>query len=164
MKKSTNNVPGVYEIVSLVTGYRYIGSTVNVRKRWAIHKCYLKQGTHHSKGLQAAFNNFEEIEFRVLMACEEFEMLRYEQWFLDHFQPEYNFCKVAGLSGWKGSKHTEEDLIKMCAVQQARSTEISQQMMGNTYALNKPHIVSDITRQRLSDALKAYHKRINRGG
>jgi group I intron endonuclease len=131
-----NNFAGVYEIVSTTTGHRYVGSAVNIRKRWAIHRCLLKYGKH-SKRLQAAFNNHEVFEFHILVACESFEILRYEQWFLDHFQPEYNFCKVAGLAGWKGSKHTEEELVKMRAVQQARSAEISRLMMGKKNSLGK---------------------------
>lgn len=150
-----NNFAGVYEIISTVTGHRYVGSTVNIRKRWIIHRCLLKHG-NHSRKLQAVFDNHEKLEFHVLMACEEFEIVRYEQWFLDHFQPELNFCKVAGLAGWKGSKHTEEDLVKMCKAQQAISEEKSKTMMGKKNALGTHHVVTDTHRQHLSAAMKGH--------
>lgn len=49
--------PGVYLIVDANTGRFYIGSSVNVKKRWLHHTYRLKAGTHANPILQAIWNS-----------------------------------------------------------------------------------------------------------
>lgn len=42
---------GVYAITNTATGKRYIGSAVNIKKRWREHLHNLRKNKHHSKKL-----------------------------------------------------------------------------------------------------------------
>jgi len=47
---------GIYRIVNIVTGKVYVGSAININKRWSIHKLRLKENKHHSIKLQNSVN------------------------------------------------------------------------------------------------------------
>jgi len=61
---------GVYLIRCRPTGKIYVGSAVDLRRRWGIHQRTLRKRAHHNDPLQAAWNLFGEAEF-------EFEILEY---------------------------------------------------------------------------------------
>lgn len=52
--------PGIYYITNLLTGRRYVGSSINVEKRLACHARKLKDNKHQNKELQADFNKLGE--------------------------------------------------------------------------------------------------------
>jgi len=77
---------GVYAIIHRSKGKRYVGSAqFAFQRRWTEHRRSLQRGSHSSPALQADYANDgpEAFEFRVLISCEPFECIRYEQFFLD---------------------------------------------------------------------------------
>lgn len=104
---------GIYEIRNVKNGRRYIGSAVNVSKRWREHLRQLEDGNHHSQFMQRCWNkNGEEsFIFRVILACDKENLIMYEQAFLDFHQPEYNSAKLAGSQ--LGYRHSDESRKKM---------------------------------------------------
>ena len=61
---------GVYVIRCVPSGEVYIGSSMDVQKRFAGHRSALGRGTHHNRRLQAAWDHYGEdsFEFEVLEA------------------------------------------------------------------------------------------------
>jgi group I intron endonuclease len=130
---------GIYEILNIKNGHRYIGSAVNVSKRWRDHLRELERGIHHSKYLQRSFAKHGEqsFVFKVLLACSKENLLHYEQSLIDFYKPEFNSRPTAGsqfgfrhsaasrkrmsesrpkdFSPMKGRKHTEEAKAKVSA-------------------------------------------------
>jgi len=106
---------GIYEILNVKNGRRYIGSAVNVSKRWREHLRQLEDGKHHSRFMQRCWNKngSDCFVFRVVLSCEKENLLMYEQAFLDFHEPEYNSAKVAGSQ--LGFRHSEESRAKMSA-------------------------------------------------
>lgn len=106
---------GIYEIVNLVNGKRYVGSAVDLYQRWREHRWGLAGGRHHSRHLQAAWRKYgaDAFEFRVLMECPPVGLLREEQAEFDRRAPEYNVCPTAGSS--LGRQHSEETRLKIGA-------------------------------------------------
>ena len=91
---------GIYEIRNLLNNHRYIGSSININKRWAEHINDLKADRHANRYLQNAWNKYgqEYFEFNLLEECESNkDLLIIEQRYLDS-NPEYNICKIAGNS------------------------------------------------------------------
>lgn len=88
---------GVYKIENIHTGKMYVGSSVNIEKRWKEHMRMLESGTHHSTKLQRAWNKandksifqFTTIE-EVVNECDLF--LREQYWidYYDAYQNGYN--------------------------------------------------------------------------
>ena len=65
---------GIYTITNIANGHRYVGSAVDMGRRWSQHKGSLLSNRHHSIYLQRAWNKHGENTF-------EFEVL--EQWGLE---------------------------------------------------------------------------------
>lgn len=62
--KKDDKKQGVYAIRNKVNNKVYIGSTItSFCKRWKCHKRRLRNDTHHSKHLQAAWNKYGESNF-----------------------------------------------------------------------------------------------------
>jgi len=90
---------GVYEIVNLVNGKRYIGSAFSFSKRWSKHRLDLSRQEHHSPHLQRSWNKYgaTEFSFRVLEVVEDRStLLQREQFYLNTMAREYNCSGTAG--------------------------------------------------------------------
>lgn len=88
---------GIYEIAHIASGRRYIGSSKDIRQRFAAHRVGLRKGKHHSRHLQAAWNKYGEaaFAFRVLLVCPAELRIDYEQRLLDGLAPVFNAAKNA---------------------------------------------------------------------
>lgn len=89
---------GIYQIRNTTNGKTYVGSTVSFEKRWALHTRQLSRGTHHTQGLQRAWNKYgaEAFVFEPLLVCSRDMLLFYEQRAIDQLRPRYNSARVAG--------------------------------------------------------------------
>lgn len=98
---------GVYQIKNMITGQRYIGSSINIPRRWREHRLGLRKNSHPNTYLQRAWNKYgaKNFEFRVLVYSEPFENLRMEN-FLIPFG-DYNLSMDA-YAPMRGRTHTEE--------------------------------------------------------
>ena len=85
-----NKISGVYKITNKITGESYIGSSENIKYRWATHKClsiwkrYPKSRLYKDM-VQYGLNNFI---FEVLE--ETTDLHNREQYWIEHFKPAYN--------------------------------------------------------------------------
>lgn len=106
---------GIYEILCMANGRRYVGSAVDIQKRWRQHYTGLTSGSHHSIHLQRAWNKHGEsvFVFRVIERCCSDELIRREQHYIDNMSPEFNSNQVAG--SMLGFRHSEESRKKMAA-------------------------------------------------
>ena len=92
-------VTGVYRIVNKLNNKMYIGSSRNIGSRWYSHINMLNGNKHHSKGLQNDWNeinNCDMFEFKIVQECEEKDLLKIEQHYIDEydsFNNGYNSTK-----------------------------------------------------------------------
>jgi group I intron endonuclease len=103
---------GVYRIVNIATGDCYIGQSRDLRVRRNHHFSNLKLGRHW-KVIQADFDKHgkENFKFEILVYCEPDELTRYEQAFVDMFNPIYN--TNANCHPHKGAPQSEETRRKI---------------------------------------------------
>ena len=106
---------GIYAIECKANGRRYIGSAVNIAKRWKEHRRGLDNGAHHSRFLMREWNKrgSDAFIFSVLLYCSKENLLMYEQALLDAFKPAYNTNPTAG--SMQGFRHREESRQRMSA-------------------------------------------------
>ena len=93
---------GIYAIRNKDNDSLYIGSSVNVRKRWAAHRRQLAKGVHHAQPLQRAFAKYgaDSFSFEIIeFVDDESVLIEREQLWMDFFKPKYNVCKIAGTPG-----------------------------------------------------------------
>ena len=120
--------PGLYEIINIVNGKKYIGSSVDINRRWIEHRTKLKCNRHRNKHLQNSYkkHGVNSFVFRVLALVEPEEAIRLENVLLASGKYEYNIAesaiapnlgKTGKLCPSYGRKHTEEELVKMSEAQ-----------------------------------------------
>ena len=131
---------GIYQIRNTVNNKIYIGSAVNLKKRFNTHLNKLKTNIHENSKLQRAFDKYGEQNFifEIIEFVEDKnKLLEHEQYWIDRFnivKEGYNICPTAGNSlgrvvkqetrdkmsknnarYWKGKKvpeHVRQNLIK----------------------------------------------------
>lgn len=136
------NVCGIYKIANTVTGDFYIGSAINLYRRFAEHRCHLLGNSHVNAHLQNSWNKHGEnnFEFSILEYCDLAGLIEREQSYIDNEKPEYNICKIAGSClGVKRSDETKQ-----------RISEANKGKQGHW--LGKHH--SEETKRRMSEAGK----------
>ena len=147
---------GIYQITNRTNGKRYIGSAVNIRKRWQEHLSTLRRGRHYNRHLQRAFTRYGETAFLfdVLESAEPEVLIVREQHYLDTLKPEYNIAFTADSQ--LGYQRSLEARKKMSEKKRARRLsekhrrKISEALIGRQ--------VSDETRRKLSEASSGWHQ------
>lgn len=139
------NISGVYKIQSVIKSeYCYIGSAVNISKRWNVHLRSLYSNKHENKKLQNHYNKYgkSDLQFSILLGCPKEDLIKIEQYFLDSYNPYFNICKNAG--NCLGRRFSDESKKK-----------IGESNKGNQKRLGA--ILSEKTRQKISNSLKGKH-------
>jgi len=103
---------GVYMFFNLINGNYYIGSSINLARRFRVH---LNSVGSVKLPLPLAINKYgpNNFVFLILQYCERIEdiCLGLEQHYLDLYKPIYNILKIAGSS--QGFKHSPDTLAKL---------------------------------------------------
>ena len=131
---------GIYYILNTVTGCRYVGSAINVQRRFTTHRKQLTLRKHHSAKLQNAWNKYGSDAFEFVMiesVSDKANLICREQHWIDAHSAAsrtgYNISPRAGST--LGTKRTAEAKAKMSKAWEGR-------------------IVSEETKQKLSLASK----------
>lgn len=114
---SAPTTSGIYKISNLVTGKCYIGSSVNLQRRWQEHYYDLCKNQHYNAKLQRTWNKHTESAFRfeiIELVLSAF-LLEREQYWLDRIKPYernkgYNLNKYA--NSCLGTKRSPETIEK----------------------------------------------------
>jgi len=113
---------GIYAITHRESGRAYIGSAVNLNRRWAVHRCRLNKGSHHCPPLQAAWSKYGEaaFDFAVLQHCDHSELLNAEQALIDKLAPYFNVMRIVSIPPMFGRNHSVRAIAKMSASAKSR--------------------------------------------
>jgi group I intron endonuclease len=142
-------IAGIYQIRSKINSGRiYIGSAINIHRRWLRHLIDLKHNQHHSIKFQRHFNKYGEadLQFSILLGCNKEDLLKVEQYFLDSYKPYFNNCLIAG--NCLGVKQSSETCKKKSEAHKgkARSEDVKRKISET----KKGHKVSEKTRREIS--------------
>src|SRR5438034_64741 len=109
--------PGIYKIFFISPDKLYIGSAINLRKRYREHMSNLRTGIHKNAHLQRACAKYglDTLHFEVVEYIErEEDLLEREQHYLDTLKPHYNINPSAQNSSL-GVKRSLETRAKLSA-------------------------------------------------
>jgi len=146
-------ISGIYRVLNKINGKMYIGSAVNIKKRWAQHRRDLRGNKHHSQYLQNSWAKYgeENFVFEVILDVEDKNnLIKWEQVWMDALKPEYNMCKVAGSC--LGIKASDETRAKLSAVHKGRV--LSDEHKAKMSAAQKGKVISEEHKAKLSAAAK----------
>lgn len=115
---------GVYKILNKVNGKFYIGSSIDIEKRFKSHRTQLNRGIHNNTYLQNAWDKYGEnnFDFLILEIVDDIDILRdRETHYLqttkctDH-NVGYNLLNNANVGlGVSASKEVREKISKACS-------------------------------------------------
>ena len=90
--KSEFKKSGVYCIINVKNGHKYIGSSTNIWQRLSCHRSQLKRGNHHSIYLQRAWNKYGEQMFECyVVEFVDIDLLQEkEKFYINTINPIYN--------------------------------------------------------------------------
>ena len=95
-----NKICGIYKITNTVTGDCYIGSSKDVKCRWASHKWPSTWKKYPNKQLYKDMKEYslENFVFEILEEVEPAKLKEKEQQFIQTLKPTYNSCNAKGLN------------------------------------------------------------------
>lgn len=129
---------GVYAIVNILNGKKYVGSTKCFKERFAEHRSQLRSGKHKNIHLQNAFNKYGEryFKFVILEECENIQdTLNFiEQKWIDS-DGDYNICPVANRRTY---------------------TKMPEWLKEKLRKINTGRVCTEEVRKKLSEALKGH--------
>ena len=87
-----NKISGVYKITNTVTNDFYVGSSKDVKCRWANHKCpsRWKECPNNKMYLDMQKYGFDNFDFQILAMRDPDQLKETEQEFIEKLQPTYN--------------------------------------------------------------------------
>ena len=97
---------GVYKITNTITGDFYVGSSKNVKLRWAEHKrqsAWNKQ-PNNQMYLDMQKYGVDNFDFQILEVVEPEELKEKEQKFIELLKPTYNSIRA---NGWDIERYKE---------------------------------------------------------
>jgi hypothetical protein len=77
---------GIYAIVHIASGRRYIGSSISVYRRWQWHQMDLRNGSHHCRKLRELWQSdprTASFQLILLSECDPDDLDRLEQQEID---------------------------------------------------------------------------------
>jgi group I intron endonuclease len=164
------SLSGIYQI-ALVGGGVYVGSSVNIHKRWGEHRAMLSRGKHSSPRFQYAWNKYGSGFFRfsvleVVVSDDLGKDLQIrEQFWIDLLQPIFNVCMAAystkgtkrspasvekTASKLRGQKRTPESIARMRAVKLGITP--SDETREKMRVAHTGRVTSEVTKEKLRRA------------
>jgi len=128
-------ISGIYQIQSKIKPERiYVGSAIDIQKRWKDHLYRLRINRHINNRLQNHYNKYgkNDLTFSILIGCAKEDLVVTEQFYIDSKKCWFNLCPKAGNTfGLKqtdkakqnnrlaklGIKHTDEHNAKIAKAQ-----------------------------------------------
>ena len=132
--KDGKNKAGIYRWVNKVNGKTYIGSSVNLARRFRVYydlsflSVRLEKAKSHiySAILKHGYSNFQ---LEILEYCTKENAISREQYYIDLLNPEYNLNSTAGSR--LGAKLSEESRLKKSqAAQGHKHTEETKNLIS----------------------------------
>lgn len=139
--------PGVYAIIHVLSGTRYIGQTTSLDRRWAQHREALEAGVHHNSRLQKMWtgDSAAAFEFKVLEQGPAYlDGLPLQEWLASREDYYIETHKVTG----RAFNIVDAELVETAASRRVVVVEQPNQRIHDELASLKPQITEAEARVR----------------
>ena len=89
-------ISGVYKITNIITGDFYIGSSKDIEKRWAKHKCLSAHKQHPNSKLYKSMASYGLDNFTFEIIEKTDNLKEREQYWIEQLSPTYNSIRANG--------------------------------------------------------------------
>lgn len=109
-----NKISAVYQIENIITGDKYVGSSKNVKNRWAAHKCISTWKECPNSPLYQDFQKYglDKFRFQILAPVKPEHLKEVEQEFIEKIQPAYNDRNANGWDVERRKKYYQSEKYK----------------------------------------------------
>ena len=99
-------ISAAYKITNVITGDFYIGSSKDVKRRWAGHKCPSVWNRYPNNPMYLDMNKYgtDKFDFQVIAEVEIEQLKEMEQQFIETLKPTYNRNRA---DGWDVERYKE---------------------------------------------------------
>ena len=106
---------GIYKIENKVNGKCYIGQSINIKRRWEIHRSELKNNTHYNQYLQKAWNKYGEnnFNFSIIEECDHNKLDEREMFWVKQYNSYANAVNSNGYNLTIGGDGFRQDTSVM---------------------------------------------------
>lgn len=113
-ERAIMKISGVYKITNTVTGDFYIGSSKDVKHRWACHKITSKWKKCPNNPMYLDMKKYgvDKFELQILEKVESEKLKEKEQQFIEKLHPTYNRNRAKGWDIEKYKKYLKSDKRK----------------------------------------------------
>lgn len=164
--KENKGKSGVYRWVNTLTGDSYIGSAVDLSKRFSAYYSQksIQEVLNRSKSnILSAIQKYGHSNFtlEILEYCSSSDTITREQYYLDFLYPEYNILSIASSS--LGKLHCEETKLKISSslkgkyVSEQTKQKMSESRTGKIFSDETKKILSDLRTGKSSPFLNKSH-------
>ena len=103
-------ISGVYKITNTITGDFYIGSSKDVKHRWASHKCPSRWNKHPNNPMYLDMKKYgtDKFDFQILEEVKIESLKEAEQKFIEKMHPIYNNYNAKGLDVERYKEYQKE--------------------------------------------------------
>lgn len=172
---------GIYSIINLINGKRYVGQSIRIESRINYHFTNLRKGKHFIPHLQSSYNIYGESNFsyEILEEVSDADKLdsREIYWirYYDTLNPKHGYNRAVGgggsashhvseltrkkiaigvskaRKGKPGTKHTDDYKLRMSLIMKGRKFSDDTKRKMSESAKSK--VLSETTRKKLSEKL-----------
>ena len=105
-----NKISGVYKITNTITGDFYIGSSKDVKRRWAAHKWPSVWKKYPNNPMYQDMKRYgvDKFVFEIIANVEPEQLKEKEQQFIEKLKPIYNNYNAKGLNIEKYKEYQKE--------------------------------------------------------
>ena len=153
-------ISGVYEIINIITGDCYIGSTVDLKRRKQQHFCEYTWKKEPNKQLYKDMKQYgkDNFLFKPIQLCDPEELQKYEQIAIEKYNPKYNV-----RTAYTGM--TREEYIKQYNKQYDKEHADSIKQQQKQYYKENTDSIKQYQKQyrkENADKIKQYYKQYNK--
>ena len=110
MSNKMEKICGIYKITNTITGDFYIGSSKDVKHRWASHKWPSNWNEQPNNPMYLDMKKYgtDKFIFEILAEVEINKLKEAEQQFIETLKPTYNSCNAKGLDIERKKEYKKE--------------------------------------------------------
>ena len=155
-------ISGIYKITNTVTGDFYIGSSKDVKKRWAVHKIPSTWNNQPNNPMYLDMQKYglDKFIFEILAEVEIEQLKETEQQFIETLKPTYNRYNAKGLNieRYKKTQKEYEKTDKFKQYQKEYQKEYHKTDKFKQYI--KEYNKSDKYKEYQKEYYKEYHNQL----
>lgn len=92
---------GIYKIECKITKEKYVGQSIDIKRRWQEHKTQLEKNLHYNYKLQEVYNVYgkKNLKFSIIEKCDKEHLNEIEQRYIDAGDFSLNVNLLVGHGG-----------------------------------------------------------------